>query len=166
MKIKGAVGIMVALGLVLFLGTNATAELAKKGTYKGNFAWNSTGKVFDLEKGHQMFVGEFTGGFTNDDGKGFMHITSWVCPGVNDLVDSVTQYARGYCVVTDLDGDKAYFSWKGGKETKPGASKGTFQWTGGTGKYTGITGENTYDSMTVLPTTQGYSHCEGAWQLP
>jgi len=166
MKTKGAVGIMVALGLVLFLGTSATAELAKKGTYKGSFGWNSTGKVFDLEEGHQIFVGEFTGGFTNADGKGFMHSTSWVCPGVNDTMNNITQYGRGYCVVTDLDGDKAYLSWKGGNETKPGEANGTFQWTGGTGKYKGITGDNTYKGMTVLPMAQGFSMCEGAWQLP
>ena len=76
----------------------------------------------------------------NDAGSGFMHGTAWVCPGMNDLLKGVSLASQGYCIVTDKDGDKAFVAWKGRKETEPNKGGGDFQWTGGTGKYTGLKG--------------------------
>ena len=166
MKGKGIVGILAAVAIVLLLGTYAEAQLAKKGTYKGTIGWNSTGKTFEMDDGREIFVGEFTGAFINEAGKGFMHGTSWACPGITETLNDVSQGGNGYCIVTDMDGDKAFLTWTGNKETKKGAASGPFQWTGGTGKYAGLKGDNTYKGMTILPTQQGYNVHEGEWQLP
>ena len=48
----------------------------------------------------------------------------------------------------------------------PGPCNGTFQWTGGTGKYTGIKGSNKFYGVTIAPTASGYSVWEGSWELP
>ena len=140
---------------------NAEAQLAKQGTYSGKFGWYAVGKGFEIEKGHEFWVGVFSGTFFNDAGEGFMHETSWVCPGVNDVINGVSQVSHGYCVITDKDGDKAFLVWKAGK-----GFEGDYQWTGGTGKYTGIKGNNTFRAFPLLPTSQGYGLLKGEWQLP
>ena len=166
MKAKGIVGILAAVAIVLLLGTHAEAQLAKKGTYSGRFSWSTHGKTVEMAPGHEVFSGKFAGVFNNDEGKGFLHESSWVCPGVNETKNDVTQSGKGYCLVTDTDGDKAFLSWGGGKATKPGKANGKFEWTGGTGKYAGITGSNTYSGTFILPTSEGYSDLKGDWELP
>src|SRR5215470_1231297 len=52
----------------------------------------------------------------------------------------------GYCVITDADGDHAYWMWES-SGTPAFEVKGTFDFTGGTGKYKGITGKNTYRAV-------------------
>ena len=104
---------------------------------------------------------EFSGTFFNEAGQGFLHGTSWVCPGVNDLTNGASTASQGYCVVTDKEGDKAFLVWKGGK-----GFEGTYQWTGGTGKYTGLKGNNTFRGVPLPPTAQGYGLLKGEWQLP
>jgi len=161
MKTKRTLRMLVALSIVLFLGAHAEAQMAKQGTYSGNFGWYAVGKTFEIEKDHAFWVGEFSGTFFNEAGQGFLHGTSWVCPGVNDVTNGVSTSSHGYCVVTDKDGDKAFLAWKGGK-----GFAGDYQWTGGTGKYTGIKGNNTFRAVALLPTAQGYGLLKGEWQLP
>jgi hypothetical protein len=127
MQSKRPWSLVVAVGLVLVLGAHAEAQMAKQGTYAGNFGWYAIGKTFELEKDHAFWVGEFSGTFFNEAGQGFLHGTSWVCPGVNDLTNGASTASQGYCVVTDKEGDKAFLVWKGGK-----GFEGTYQWTGGT----------------------------------
>ena len=139
-------------------------QLAKQGEYTGRFGWYSVGKTFEIEKDHVFFTGEFSGAFFNDAGKGFLHQTSVICPGINDVRKDISLDARGYCIVTDRDGDKAFLVWQATNPTKPGEVPGTFQWTGGTGKYTGLTGDNTFTGF-LLPSSSGYSVWKGKWQL-
>jgi len=46
-----------------------------------------------------------------------------------------------------------------------GRVAGDFQWTGGTGKYTGIKGNNTFDAVFVTANS-GYALQKGEWRLP
>jgi len=135
-------GVLAGVVLMLCFGARAEAQMAKQGTYTARFGWSAIGKTIELEKDHMIFVGEYSGVVFNDAGSGFMHGTSWVCPGLNDFVHGLSTAAQGYCVATDKDGDKAFVTWKGHKATEPNKGGGEFQWTGGTGKYTGITGNN------------------------
>ena len=47
-----------------------------------------------------------------------------------------------------------------------GAARCSDQWTGGTGKYRGIKGNNKFYGVTIAPTASGYSSWEGSWELP
>lgn len=105
-------------------------------------------------------MGEF------DSGSGFIHRTAVNCAGANDNVDGIPRLTQGYCTLTDADGDKAILVYKGEKTHGPGAGGGDFQWTGGTGKYVGLRGDNTYDFYTIGQTAQGWVIWKGAWQLP
>jgi hypothetical protein len=116
----------------------------------GDFGWLAVGKVFQLEKGHIYWVGEFSGTFTNDKGKGSpLDHTGWKCPGSNDLdLNNKKGKAAGYCIVSDPSGDLAYATWQclGDTET----CNGTFEYTGGTGKYQGISASNTFVGHTQV----------------
>ena len=60
---------------------------------------------------------------------------------------------------------KAFAKWSGVDET-PGVGGGPFEWTGGTGKYAGISGDNTF-RYALIGDTLAYSGVwEGEWQLP
>ena len=158
---------IAALAMTILVYGSATllqAQLPKQGTFSGKFGWVGSGSAYEMDT-RTFFVGSFTGPFTNDAGAGFLHNSAWVCPGVNDLVSGVTVAAHGYCIVTDADGDKVFESWYG-KGSAPGKGTGQFTWTGGTGKYHGITGGGTFEYTFIGTTSQGFSLAKGTWQLP
>ena len=150
----------LAIALVFVLGGTAQA---KSGKYTGHFGWYSVGQIFDIEEVHLFWVGEFTGIFFNDAGSGIFHQMSTKCPAVNDIYDGVG-HLHGYCIMTDADGDKAFLSWKCEGPAGKGCS-GTFDWTAGTGKYTGIQGKNTFQSTNVT-LNEGHVAWQGEYRLP
>ncbi len=73
--------------------------------------------------------------------------------------------AHGFCVVTDNDNDKAFMVFNGAIDPDAGFD-GDFQWTGGTGKYTGMKGNNTFRAIFIGATPEGRGVHQGEWQLP
>jgi hypothetical protein len=71
--------------------------------------------------------------------------------------------AHGYCTVTDEDGDKAFLIWQCKGQPR---CEGDFQWTGGTGKYTGLKGHTNFTGIPIGSTASGYSLFKGNWQVP
>ena len=118
----------------------------------GEFDWHGTGgRMYELEKGHTYWVGEVAGKFFSNKGKGSLLDQAEVkCFGFNDA-DTNNERSKqgGYCVWTDADGDHAYSVWEA-NDTLGFEVKGTFDFTGGTGKYKGITGKNTWRSVGVV----------------
>jgi hypothetical protein len=110
----------------------------------GNFGWLGVGKAYEVEKGHLYWVGEFSGAFLNDKGKGsLMDQSGWKCPGFNEVdVNNKKSKAAGMCIVKDTDGDQAYSRWQ--CEGDGATCSGTIDYAGGTGKYQGINGHNTF----------------------
>ena len=86
------------------------APLAKQGTYTGLFGWNLSSAAHELEEGHVVTQDSYDGTFFNDDGDGFLHETSWVCPGTTDTVNGKGT-AGGHCLITDKDNDKVFGTW-------------------------------------------------------
>jgi hypothetical protein len=160
---KGLRAIVGIVALVLGLGASAEAQLAKQGSFSQHFGWYSVGKVFELDKDHVLFVGEFSGTVFNDAGEGFEHLASQVCPGVNDI-NKGTANAHGYCTVTDKEGDRVSSTWK--CQGPFPRCDGEWQFTGGTGKYAGIRGAGTFTGHVLVPTSSGYSESKGEWRLP
>jgi len=121
----------------------------------------------EIEKGHTFWVGEFSGTFFNDKGeKSLFHHAGVKCPSWfdTDLNNKKTK-AGGYCVITDLDGDQAYLTWQLPSGT-PGLGQhgpGTFKYTGGTGKYKEITGDNTFVGITQAHWPDGTSSGYATW---
>lgn len=159
--LKTALTISLTSGLLTTLVGPAAAQLANSGEYSARYGWVVEAETYKLEEGHQFVVGNLPGVIFNDAGKGFLHNAAIECPIANDIRNGVS-HSSGYCIVTDGDGDKAFLKWR--CEGSP-ACKGAFEWTGGTGKYQGLEGDNTFRAYFITPTT-GYSEWQGEWQLP
>jgi len=148
----------IAAALVLVTGTLAHAEDWNE---SGIFSWLAVGKAQQLEEGHSYWLGEFSGTFINDKGKGSrLHETGWKCPGFNDLnLNDKKGKAAGHCIVADPGGDEAYVAWQCEGDTE--VCNGTFDYVGGTGKYQGISGHNTFIGHFLVNwpdgTTSGYT---------
>jgi hypothetical protein len=90
------------------------------------------------------WVGEFSGAFSNDKGKGsLMDESGWKCPGFNDVdVNNKKSKAAGICIVKDTDATRLIR--RGSAKADVATCSGTFDYVGGTGKYKGINGHNTF----------------------
>jgi hypothetical protein len=160
--------VWIAMAVVSLLGATAEAQqLPKSGKYTGKYASHLAGggQTYELEKGHVFFLGASHGIFFNDVADGFLDKTEVTCALVGDVVDGITNAGHGYCTVTDKDGDKAFLVHQG-KGPGPGRVDGTFQWTGGTGKFTGIQGNNAYHVTQIGKNPASWIVWEGEWQLP
>ena len=148
------------------LGATAEAQqLPKSGKYSGKFGAQGAGQTYELEKGHVFFVGMYHGVFFNDVADGFLDKTEVICAIANDLVDGVSTAINGHCIIADKDGDKIFTVYEG-KGSAPGIIAGTNQWTGGTGKFTGIQGNNTFHVTAIGKTLASWIVWEGEWRLP
>jgi len=150
----------IAAALALSCGASTLAQ-AEDWKVTGQFGWFGVGKAQQIEKGHIFWVGEFSGTFANDKGKGSpLDQTGWKCPAFQDLdLNQKKGKAAGYCLVSGHGGDQAYLSWR--CEGDPQTCHGTFEYTGGTGKFQGISGSNTFVGHTQVNwpdgTASGYS---------
>ena len=129
----------------------------------GEFGWFAVGKVHQIEKGHFYWIGEFSGTFFNDKGKGSLfHRAGVKCPAYYDAdLNAKKHKGGGYCIITDTDGDQAYCTWQNAGDTVTGP--GTFQYVGGTGKYQGISGSNTFVGVTQVNWQDGTSSGFATW---
>src|SRR6476619_5517032 len=110
---KGIHVIQQSLAIALTLGLCGPAH-AEDWKVTGTFGWFGVGKVYQIEKGHVYWVGEFSGTFLNDKGKGSpFHLAGVKCPAHNDVdLNNKKGKAGGYCIINDVDGDQAYLSWQ------------------------------------------------------
>ena len=140
----------------------AAADLPKSGTYAAHFGWVFKGDVQDLGAGRSVSAGMVSGVIFNDAGKGFMHKARVDCALMNDVKQGRAN-ANGTCVVTDADGDRIFVEWKctGTMPSCPGDER----FVGGTGKYTGITGEEKFQGN-FIGTTGGWSDWNGQYKIP
>jgi hypothetical protein len=147
--------------------TTEAQQPAKSGKYTGKYfahAVPGAAQSFELEKGHAFSFGYNHGVFINDVADGFLNKSEVTCPYVADTVNGADIANHGYCVVIDKDSDKAFLVWRG-KSTGPGSYAGTFEWTGGTGKFQGLQGNNNWQG-TFFGKTAGFQVVwEGDWRL-
>jgi hypothetical protein len=128
----------------------------------GQFGYFGVGKASEIDKGHLFWVGEFSGTFLSDKKDGLFDHAGVRCPGFNDLDMNKKQgKAAGYCIVSDSAGDQAYLSWKCEGDTE--GCKGTFEYTGGTGKFAKISGNNTFSSSTSVRWKDGTVSGVATW---
>jgi len=156
---------LIALAAAASLMAIAPVQAQEK--VVGQFGWFGVGKAYEIDKGHYYWVGEFSGTFFNDKGEGSpLHLAGFKCPAFNDLdFASKRASAGGYCIITDLDGDQLYASWRNaGPGAGPGVKiPGTFEYTGGTGKYQNWRGKNTFVGVTQINWSDGTASGYATW---
>jgi hypothetical protein len=148
------------------LGTLATGAGAADGKAVGEFGWFGVGKAYEMDKGHFFWVGEFSGTFFSDKGDGGMfHRAGVKCPGWLDMdFNAKRSVGGGTCIITDLEGDQAYATWRNAGTPGPGGrGPGTFDYIGGTGKYKGLSGSNTFTGVTQINWADGTASGYAIW---
>jgi hypothetical protein len=158
---KTLLGSTAALAVTLGLVGSAFGEDLKP---VGEFGWFGVGKAQQLEKGHIYWVGEFSGSFFSDKGEGSPFNGAGVrCPGFNDVdLNNKKNKAAGTCVFSDPSGaDQAYLSWECGGDTHK--CPGTLHYTGGTGRYQGISGDSPFTGFVEVNWPDGMASGYAIW---
>ncbi len=157
-----------ALSLVLFTAFGASAlaqELPKQGTF--SVTWTFSGPYTAIEIGEDQWAwsSTYTLIIWNDAGEGFFHDMSGVCVNMGSEAEDAPVADSGYCSYEDADGDKLFEYYY---ETEAG--KGTAIQLGGTGKYAGVQGTDTYEYVYTPDAPEGvfngYGTAEGSYTLP
>lgn len=153
--------ICLTFGTILSLGftLNAQAQIAKQGKFEMIGTYQLTYLDQNDFDGFGMSALKSTQVNLNKAGRGFFHNTSSEC-----VLVAITGDFFGYCVTTDLDGDRFYSKAEvvGGQVGTTGSGRrATF--LGGTGKYEGIEGAFSYSAI-YAPRIQGQlvGHIEGS----
>ncbi|MBF87762.1 MAG: hypothetical protein CMP15_06915 [Rickettsiales bacterium] len=131
--------LLVSLTLcIFFISPGIAAEKAV-----GYFGWFGVGKTYTL--GTSLFwAGEFSGSFQSAD-KGLFHKASVRCPASQRVnLSTGMASANGVCIIKDVDGDEAYLDWNLPNWKLGEAGRGTYSYTGGTGKYENLSGDGGY----------------------
>jgi len=158
------------LSTALALGVTAMAvELPKAGPYSGTYSASGTYKATPIGKDRLLTVWDENGlTLTN----GFQDHMTWHCCGLGDFTNGMGQ-GHGYCVGTDPSGDQVVGAIADEKHRMDQKNvSGSFTFTTGTGKYTGISGASTLveHGNDFRPTAEGtyvnYLTFEGNYKLP
>jgi hypothetical protein len=159
--------ILVAAGLSLLSATPLQAQIPKQGKVAWRHAYFATLQRFEFGK-DKLIIADAKGVGTTKTGEGLGHNISTSCIVVTDTGAGMSS---GYCTFTDLDGDQTFIKFERSAAIGVASDKpGKWQYTGGTGKYTGISGSGTYVPTYLKASTpgtvQGYSDLEGEYKLP
>lgn len=136
----------IALSLISPL---ATAEV---GTAKILAPWEANGQLFQVGVDKLQFIGTFEGIMYIEQGDGLFDAALFTCPStqlIHVLNNEIS--GHGYCTIESPTGDYVFAEFD--CDGQPGACKGTFTLTGGTGKLTGITGVSPMIVRTALSGT-------------
>jgi len=127
----------------------------------GQVGFFGVGKAYEMEKGHFYWVGEYAG-FSDKVEKGLLDHAGVKCPAwADNNFNNKTYKGAGSCTITDHDGDTAYATFQNTGDTVRGP--GTFEWTGGTGKYKDIKGSNTFVGNTAVNWSDGTASGFATW---
>jgi hypothetical protein len=114
------------IGLSLLIGTPARAADNCTG-YDALVTISS--ETLEVGKGHTLTVWRAESMVTSDDS--IYHLTTGECAGTTLATPDGTVRFSGHCARRDKDGD----TYSVEVSQAPGAEKGMWKWTGGTGKF-------------------------------
>jgi len=157
--------------LILFLayaGTACGEEMIGQGPISGKIYLSGTSKVMAMGEERIQMNYEGAGVFAADSGKGFSHLAAVHSMGTLHAVKGDFE-ETGFMVFTSPSGDKAFATYNG-SGTLGKTGKGTWTYTGGTGKLTGIKGSGDFTRYSLQYATDGVwttmSISKGDFKLP
>lgn len=98
----------------------------------------------------------------NTAGGGFLHNLAGRCVGMATLDnDAKTVESHGHCVYADAAGDQIFEKYDYPVQAQGVNLKGTAEWTGGTGKFAGISGDVQLTNTRLSAMTDGITQVSG-----
>jgi len=152
--------------LVLVAAAVSADEVPKSGKLMFNSGWKLTGTLVKLTDTRSYWSGLDWGLWFNARGMGLLHRASAICPDIGDIENGVIN-AKGFCTLTDSDGDKIFGDWSGRQTSPTEEFAGLGQLIGGTGKFNGIQGKWEFYCRFASPADgQAYCRQELTYRLP
>ena len=140
-------------GLVLGLVIAGTAGMAHAGEKSDKILmpWDGEGSVYTIGIDKLLFMGELEGIMYVETSAGELDAAYANCPASQHIdMKGKQSSATGYCTITISSEEVVFAEWS--CKGKVGACEGTFNLTGGTGKYAGVTGSSEILVRSVLNT--------------
>jgi hypothetical protein len=109
---------------------------------------------------HSVGFSEWDGAIFNGEGKSFLDKARYQVASPLDTAGA----RSGYKTFSDGDGSKVFAKYTP-TEVKPPEFRGTFTFTGGTGRYEGITGDGTYH-LVMVSDKAAWDELVGNYKLP
>jgi hypothetical protein len=117
------------------------------------------------QKDHFVYLGECDGVVFTDGGGTFLNNARYQIADLQDSAAVVVPGGEtGYKIFTATDGGQVFGKYQA-TEAAPPVYKGTWEFTGGTGKYQGVKGHGTWTYHSINDTT-GYDVLEGKYEIP
>ncbi len=160
--------LLIATVLAICISMPASAQIAKEGSQSFTYFGFGTSKATQVGKDRLLTTLDKNG---LSVGQGIFDHMTWHCWGSGDFTNGVGQH-HGYCVTTDTGGDQIVIETESEKHSLQTNFSIKAKFTAGTGKYTGISGENTcvLHGNEFRPASAGtffdYERCEGSYKLP
>jgi hypothetical protein len=140
---------MVTVGMLV---TASHVALGEEKTVQAMAPWQGSGEVFVVAPEKLMILASFTGIMYLQGTQDALDAVVMLCPAVQTLDTKAKKAeASGHCTLTATGDDVVYSAWT--CTGVQGACEGEFTLTGGTGKFTGITGGGKFIVRAALTET-------------
>lgn len=163
MKIATISIVGLALGTAFMAG--ASVATAKSGTYDVTYCSSGESQVIAHSDDHLALTFHSFGTVRSKSPGDMFDMLSSECIGVVGITGGEV-FVTGYCEYVDPDGDRKFGTFT----EAPGQAKGKWRALNGTGKYTGLVEEGTYDTTdfpAIRPSrSQHCGNAIGTWTLP
>ena len=138
---KTQTSVIAFIGVLLI--SLCVAASAGAESVKALSPFQGMGQTFKVQEELAFTVGAWTGLLFVEGGQGVFDSTTMICPGTVEVnLRTDARNGAGRCIISNARGDKAYASWRCSGDRK--GCRGPFSFTGGTGRFRGISGESTF----------------------
>lgn len=160
-RLIAAAGSAVLASLVAAMAAPTAAQEAQKWHGKAAIVTTSADRVkVEDRANHMVSMAEWDGAVFNGDGKPFLDKARYQVAAVVDTQG----FKGGYKTFTEADASKVFAKFLV-TAAKPPVIDGTFEFTGGTGKYQGITGHGTFH-LVMVSDKAAVDELTGEYTLP
>ncbi len=117
------------------------ASVAESNYARAVIPWSGDGRVYQISESNMLFLGELEGIIYVQTGEGKFDEGFVSCPVTQKIeMGSGKSIATGYCTIVINQEDSVFAEWKCEGET--GQCEGEIVFTGGVGRYKGISGSS------------------------
>ena len=145
---KGISAFVVGISFAICCTATSAQQFPKSGSISWHTGWKIAAEAMTVAEGHLEGHGTAVGTSFNDKGAGPLHLGAAECV-VAFFVIKGSGSNVGYCSFGDADGDRIFTEFTGNVGLPNGYDEGTNVISGGTGKYSGITGRGPWKCKTV-----------------
>jgi hypothetical protein len=158
---------LVIAALALGIATPALAQqktdLPNSGTIKFHLGYKSSVDATQVADKHSFNAGTSWGVTYNDAGSGPLHMGTVVCKFVNEAIEGAGTF-HGKCAWSESDSDRI-FTEGNGKFAPTTGLVGSGPITGGSGRFNGIQGKNSYQCKALNAMGQGVCSVQFDYEL-